>query len=692
MNSHLNSIAEGPARTQTQRGCRPQVLRGLLFGMAATLLLLPLHARAQTPGGPQQKAATGESTKDTEAQKRAKALILFAKAMQAVNENQDFRAIDLLKQVSELDPASPVPHSTLGEIYYGRRNTVEAKHEAEIAIKLDPKSVGGHKLLGRLLRDQALSSGDKKVGAQAIDEFKQVTVLDDMDLEAWQSLAGLYSLTDQKDDFIQALRRWTSNDPTADQAFYQLAALHFERREYRQAAENAARAMSVNPTNESATMLARSLLALGQTREALQTYRDALARDGKGTDLQISYSEALIYAGQYDEAIEVLRKVSEAEPGNLEAVRLTAQAQRRSGKRNEALQTLQAALKGRDVSESIDLQVSQAEIYDELGQTDEAVKSYEEVLNSLLNPDGTLMERFRRPVEDLMVRVALLYRQANRHEEMTRTIARMRQVLGQTSTRPDLILIDSLREERNYAEMMKRAEDAATRYPDEPDFRMLKAQALGHLNRLDEAVKLLDGMLTGSMDDLQVISTKAAVLTEAEHYREAEAALHEGLKRDPKNNQLLVQLSMVQEKLGRSPAAESTLRQILQQDPDNPTALNNLGYYLAERGERLEEALQLTRRAVNIAPTNGSFLDSLGWVYFQMNKLDEAQRYLEQALQAQPNDGAIHDHVGDLYRKQGRLDQARRAWQRSLQLVREKDDRDRIQKKLDLLLAEKSRT
>lgn len=649
-------------------------------------------AQAVAPSAGKPESGSKSPSDSTPIQRRVKALVTFAEAMQAVTENQDFRAIDLLKQVIELDPVSPFPHVTLGEIYYGRRNTIEARREAEAAIKLDPQSSGGHKLLGRILRDEAVSAGDKNLARQSIEEFKQVVAIDDIDLEAWQSLATLYAMTDQKEEFMQALRRWSSNDPTADQAFYQLAALHFEKREYRQAAENAARALVVNPNNESAIMLARSLLALGQARESLQTYRDAMARDPKSVDLQISYSEALIYSGQYDEALPALQKVTEANPGNIEAIRLTAQAQRRSGKRKEALATLKNAIKGRDVSESIDLQVSQAETYEELGQVDEAIKSYEEVLSSLLNPDGTLSERFRRPVEDLLVRMAIVYRQAGRRDDTLRTLDRMRQVLGPKSTRPDLILIDSFREERNYAEMLRRAEDAATRYPDEQDFRLLKAQALGHLNRVDDALRLLDGMLDGSNDDMQVLSTRAAVLTDAERYREAEATLRDALKREPKSNQLLVQLSMVQDKLGKSADAESALRLILQQDPDNPTALNNLGYYLAERGERLEEALQLTQRAVNIAPTNGSFLDSLGWVYYQMGRVDEAQRFLEQALLNQPNDGAIHEHVGDLYKKQGRLDQARRSWQRSLQLVKEKTDRERIQKKLDRLVAEKTKT
>ena len=83
------------------------------------------------------------------------------------------------------------------------------------------------------------------------------------------------------------------------------------------------------------------------------------------------------------------------------------------------------------------------------------------------------------------------------------------------------------------------------------------------------------------------------------------------------------------------------------------TALNNLGYFLTERKDRLDEALSLIQRAVNIDPTNGSFLDSLGWLYFQMGKLPEAKRYLEQAAVYEHQSSTIREHLGDLYHKLG---------------------------------------
>src|SRR4029453_4007233 len=104
-------------------------------------------------------------------------------------------------------------------------------------------------------------------------------------------------------------------------------------------------------------------------------------------------------------------------------------------------------------------------------------------------------------------------------------------------------------------------------------------------------------------------------------------------------------LSSIQDKAGQYKDSETTLRRVLSLDPDNATALNNLGYFLTERNERLEEALEYIKRAVNIDPTNGSFLDSLGWAYFKLGKLDQAQKYLEDSIVYDRRSATVYEHL-----------------------------------------------
>ena len=94
--------------------------------------------------------------------------------------------------------------------------------------------------------------------------------------------------------------------------------------------------------------------------------------------------------------------------------------------------------------------------------------------------------------------------------------------------------------------------------------------------------------------------------------------------------------------------------------------LNYLGYMLADKGIRLPEALKMIRKAVELEPMNGAYLDSLGWVYFKLGQYELAEDNLRQAVERDQTDPTVHDHLGDLYEKTGRIRLAAAQWELSL--------------------------
>jgi Flp pilus assembly protein TadD len=141
-------------------------------------------------------------------------------------------------------------------------------------------------------------------------------------------------------------------------------------------------------------------------------------------------------------------------------------------------------------------------------------------------------------------------------------------------------------------------------------------------------------------------------------------------------------LASAQQMAGDYAGAEATLRGILKQTPRNPIALNNLGYFLVERNERIAEALDMIQQAVKIDPTNPSYLDSRGWAHFALGNLEEAERDLKLASRIDSSSETIHEHLGDVYGKQGKVTQARLSWERALELATNADDIKRIKGKL----------
>ena len=101
-------------------------------------------------------------------------------------------------------------------------------------------------------------------------------------------------------------------------------------------------------------------------------------------------------------------------------------------------------------------------------------------------------------------------------------------------------------------------------------------------------------------------------------------------------------------------------------NPKNASALNYLGYMLADRNVRLQEAHDFIRRALDEDPNNGAYLDSLGWAHFKKGELNEAMKYLSAAAAKLPSNSEVQDHLGDVHARRGSLQEAIAAWTKAL--------------------------
>ncbi len=110
--------------------------------------------------------------------------------------------------------------------------------------------------------------------------------------------------------------------------------------------------------------------------------------------------------------------------------------------------------------------------------------------------------------------------------------------------------------------------------------------------------------------------------------------------------------------------------------------LNYLGYSLVDQRIKLDEALDMIRKAVGARPEDAYIIDSLGWAYFQLGHVDDAVTELEKAVLLQPEDPVINDHLGDAYWKSGRKLEAIFQWSHARDLKPEDDQLPKILAKL----------
>ncbi len=160
---------------------------------------------------------------------------------------------------------------------------------------------------------------------------------------------------------------------------------------------------------------------------------------------------------------------------------------------------------------------------------------------------------------------------------------------------------------------------------------------------------------------------QAELLDTAGYTREALTLLDSALQSTPEATALLYSRAMISERRDDLDAMEADLRTILAQDADNATALNALGYTLANRTQRLDEALQLITRALALEPDEPAILDSMGWVLFRLGRLAEALQYLTRAYAEFP-DPEVAAHLGEVLWASGDRQRARDIWREAAML------------------------
>ncbi|HEV2882993.1 MAG TPA: tetratricopeptide repeat protein [Pyrinomonadaceae bacterium] len=689
-------------------------LASLVFAVSACSLACPVStaARTQTPGAQPTPAprsprplATATPAPKTTAQPAAQQASLTprerrVKAYAKLMEGQRFftnargrggitredlhTAQAAFEQAAALDPTLSEAHTALAEIaFFFLDDQTLAEREATAAVRIDNNNFGAHRILSRIYALKAGLDSDKTDRAaadRAIAALKDVLRLDPNDPEALALLGEFYTRTERETEAIEAFRRWMGAPATVDTNFYKVIT------QGRELSPDAA-----------AARLAEALLKAGRTAESVDAIRRALAISPENSAYLALLGEAIDAGGDSDVAISELQRMIVANPTNLAAISLLAHTQARSGKVDAAVATLRAATAARP-GDTRELQQQRSRLVDDLAgvladalRYDEAIATYEEQLKARgVAADAPLTsDSDREAVRPLLERIINLQRQAGRLDDAFSTAARMRRVLGANDPRADFYSIAVLREQGKRREALEAARAARLKHPGVSEFLSLEAETLAELGQVEEGATLLRARVTGKVeDDYPAYLSIANLYLQAGRGKEAVVAARKLLELAPPTQpqlvaQALIMLASAQERAGDPKGAEESLRRILSKTPNDATALNNLGYFLTERGERLPDALDMIKRAVKAEPTNPNYLDSLGWVYFKLGQLDEAERYLNDAARRNTRSSTVHEHLGDLYQKRGKLDDARAAWRKALGLTTDASDITRLKAKIN---------
>lgn len=243
------------------------------------------------------------------------------------------------------------------------------------------------------------------------------------------------------------------------------------------------------------------------------------------------------------------------------------------------------------------------------------------------------------------------------------------------------------------AEMQRNSEEAIAFYgripQDSPLRRVSELQVglnLADLDRHDEAIEHLVPLLEATPDDRRAYLALGGVYASQKKFAEAAEVYERAIARietpEPADWNLYYQRGIAYERTKQWEKAEPNFHQALELFPDHPQVLNYLGYSWVDMGINLEEGLALIKRAVELRPSDGYIVDSLGWAYYRLERYDEAVTELERAVSLMPADPVLNDHLGDAYWKVGRRLEARFQWSHARDLDPEEDLLEDIERKL----------
>jgi tetratricopeptide (TPR) repeat protein len=581
------------------------------------------------------------------------------------------KAIDEYRLAIENDPTSDYLNAGLAELYARTGRIKDAVLEAQDILKRDGNNLDAHRLLGRIylrsLGDMQNGTQSEEVLKLSVEQYQDIVRLDPKSVEDHLLLGRLYRLNNDLVKAENEFKTAVSIQPNSEDAVTALAILYNEE-------GDTSRALEVLNAFPEASRSSKLYAALGYTYEqnkaykkAIEAYQKSVELDHDNLDSVRGLAQNLLNDGQSEAALTQLKVVSEADPSDAQNYMRMAEIYRRSGRYDEALDSLKKA--GAIMPDSLEVKFNVAVIDQAQGHYDDAIVILNQLLQKTEHSNGEYdaSEKSNRSI--FLERLGSVYRDANKPQLAVDTFRGMFDLGDEYAIRGYQEIIETYRDQKQWQLATNTAEEAAKRFPNDRAMQIVAASQRADLGDSATAIAQVKLMLKGTADDRDVYIALAQMYSRTKDWPQAESSINKALELSTKPDDKVYATFVagsIYERQKKYELAEESFRKVLAADPKNAQALNYLGYMLADRGVRLDEALGYIRKAVAIDPQNGAYLDSLGWAYYRLGNYDMAEENLRRASEKIGSDPTVQAHLGDLYQKTGRLKLATAHWQRAL--------------------------
>jgi len=613
---------------------------------------------------------------------KAQAQFEFMMARRMESSGDLAGALASLERARKLDPGAAEIPAEIAGYYYRQNRPTDAVAAAEQALKIDKDNIEAHNILGTVYSSW-VDGGTPAAGQSPVSTrdaaIEHLTAIQNTPLMATNpnlqmTLGRLQLRAGRVDLAVPILERVAAQAPWSPQPLLLLYEAQISQGKLDEAEQSLVQAAEIDP---------RYYAQLGQFYERQAKWEDSAAayEEAIGSarqpnrDLQIRYAAVLInIEGGAAKARQILGELLKASPNDTRLLYMLSTAERSSGDEKAAEATARKTL-AIDATSVAGLRALVAVLFDQF-----EYKQIVDVVTPLLKDPSRAKGR-EIEAAAILVQLGIAQQQLANWDGSIAAFAAAKS-LTPDDTDIDAYLIQANLTARRFDRAETLAREALARDPDQPRMVRLRAQALLKSGKAAEANKLLEDAVASQPKSREFVVGLADLYADQKRTDDALRVLGQARQAFGDDQALGMRFANVYEGGGRLDDAEKELRKLLAENPLDADALNSLSYMLAEHNVRLDDAVDLARRALKVEPGNPAYLDTLGWALFKQGKVEEAAEPLGKSASLLIGNSVIQDHHGDVLAKRGRAAEAIAAWQRALAGDGESIDRAAIEKKI----------
>lgn len=494
----------------------------------------------------------------------------------------------------------------------------------------------------------------------ALQNAEQAIRLDSNKADYLNLLTDIYLSANQNDSAAITLNKIIRLDSSNINAYYRLARI-YESNKPLKAINIYNKITNIIGPDWNVLMHVSELYAgLGNFKEAAYSIQRLLTIDPGNIGLQKLLAEYYQRAKMYDDAMKVINQVIAGTPDDLDAYDRKAQIYLAQNNWTDAAKEYDYILKQPKVPLKMKLRIGAS--YFEQSFKDSTLLPIAKKFFETIDKDTTNWQ-----AKMYLGAIAVSEKNDSTAIKDFKEATKLASWNVETWVRLGGLYFDN----QKYDEAASVMKVAIKSFPEDFRVNLILGLSLAQNNHNKEAEPFLKKAVKLNPKDITALSAYGYTLSQLKQNTEAVKYLKEALalsRKDKNYVNLLGTLGLIYDGEKNWTKCDSVYELALKMDSTNDLINNNYAYSLSERGIKLDSALKMAKIAIKAKPTNASYLDTMGWIYFKMGNFEEAEKYCKKSIKIDNKNSDVYEHLGDIEMKMGKKTEALEAWKKALKL------------------------